>query len=171
MQGCAAVETKLRQCMDQPVRIAKTLDIRRALTPRSAIRARRRTTSTTTCRGCTPRWSVHTSGNRLVLSCGSSNLVLYMYAHQGEADTAPARGDFHQRAQRDIGTAFRRVEMVVYTQCKSRNRSPLIFCASRIHAFAAPSEAEILLPSIVMTRVLDFQPNVAPIAMPSCATD
>jgi hypothetical protein len=61
VQGCAQLEQKLRQCMDAPVGPPSTNTARIADHP-SALRTRRRTTSTTIFPGCIPRSRVPTSG-------------------------------------------------------------------------------------------------------------
>jgi hypothetical protein len=66
VQGCAQLEQKLRQCMDAPVGPPSTNTARIADHP-SALRTRRRTTSTTIFPGCIPRSRVPTSGIDSVL--------------------------------------------------------------------------------------------------------
>jgi hypothetical protein len=108
VQGCAALEQKLRQCMDQPVRVGHGFNTKHLLTPHSATRTRRRTLSTTTCRECTPRSSALTSATEQNIGRGACNLVHYLYTH------GTARRTMRQRARRrclisdhNIGTAFR----------------------------------------------------------------
>lgn len=73
LAGCAQLEQKLRQCMDAPVRREATLlFMRHTYNPLSGNPIKGRTTSTTTCRGCTRRSSVPTSeirGARLRCDC------------------------------------------------------------------------------------------------------
>lgn len=65
VQGCAQLEQKLRLCMDAPVCLPPDHLDAVVLTPRSETQTRRRTTSTTTCRGCTPKLLGLTSETRL----------------------------------------------------------------------------------------------------------
>jgi len=67
VQGCALLEQKLRQCMDAPVRSLLSMGLRCTANPRpSETPTRRKTTSTSTFPGCTPRLWVLTSGIKAI---------------------------------------------------------------------------------------------------------
>ena len=68
--------------MDAPVRLGTPLRITPSNQFSSAIKTRRRTTSTTTCRECILRSSALISGNRSPAPC-SSNCTLFVYPVRG----------------------------------------------------------------------------------------
>jgi hypothetical protein len=126
VQGCAQFEQKLRQCMDQPVCPGSSVDTKHALTLSSATATPRRTTSTTTCRECTPRSLVLTSETKRKLYRGASNSVHYLYTH-GTATCARCQRA-HRRglisAIKTLGRRSGEVDTVVYMQYKKRWNLP-----------------------------------------------
>src|SRR5690242_18671229 len=157
--------------MDQPVCAGARLAIYHALTPPSATRTRRRTTSTTTCRECTPTSSVLTSGSRRDPRRGAANLyTTCIPTARRDGPCASAHTGCVLSAITTLGRRSGEDGTVVYTQYKRRNRSTLISHASQICAVhEATCQPRILLSP--WRRNQRGQPCPSPPTMPSCATD
>lgn len=93
--GCAQLEQKLRQCMDAPVSLALHAQSYHVADLRSATKTKRRTTSTTICRECTPRSRALTSATRSNTRTDTvHHLYTFAYLRQRARDIACAFEEF-----------------------------------------------------------------------------